>query len=117
MQERAACTVRAGRPDATSVRSGSPRARRAAAVRHAFRRAAGEFKILLLELEGLNLLLDEPTDSLDLVSADALQSGLDEFEGTVIAVTRDRWFARSLDRLLVFDANGLVRESPDPVWN
>ncbi|MEV0699879.1 ATP-binding cassette domain-containing protein [Saccharopolyspora sp. NPDC050389] len=76
------------------------------------------FQILLLELEGANLLLlDEPTDNLDLVSADALQSGLDDFEGTVIAVTHDRWFARSFDRFLVFHADGHVRESPHPVWN
>ncbi|MER5393644.1 ATP-binding cassette domain-containing protein [Saccharopolyspora sp. NPDC002686] len=75
------------------------------------------FQILLLELEGANLLLlDEPTDNLDLVSADALQAGLDEFDGTVIAVTHDRWFARSFDRFLVFHAEGQVRESPEPVW-
>ncbi|MGW1679737.1 ABC-F family ATP-binding cassette domain-containing protein [Saccharopolyspora sp. NPDC002376] len=75
------------------------------------------FQILLLELEGANLLLlDEPTDNLDLVSADALQAGLDEFDGTVIAVTHDRWFARSFDRFLVFHAEGQVRESAEPVW-
>ncbi|MER7079673.1 ATPase components of ABC transporters with duplicated ATPase domains [Saccharopolyspora kobensis] len=75
------------------------------------------FQILLLELEGANLLLlDEPTDNLDLVSADALQAGLDEFDGTVVAVTHDRWFARSFDRFLVFHADGRVRESAEPVW-
>ncbi|MDA3644490.1 ATP-binding cassette domain-containing protein [Saccharopolyspora indica] len=75
------------------------------------------FQILLLELEGANLLLlDEPTDNLDLVSADALQVGLDEFDGTVVAVTHDRWFARSFDRFLVFHADGRVRESAEPVW-
>ncbi|MER7011982.1 ATP-binding cassette domain-containing protein [Saccharopolyspora sp. NPDC000359] len=75
------------------------------------------FQILLLELEGANLLLlDEPTDNLDLVSADALQAGLEEFDGTVVAVTHDRWFARSFDRFLVFRADGHVRESPEPVW-
>ncbi|MCI2420648.1 ATP-binding cassette domain-containing protein [Saccharopolyspora sp. K220] len=76
------------------------------------------FQILLLELEGANLLLlDEPTDNLDLISADALQSGLDEFEGTVVAVTHDRWFARSFERFLVFHADGRVRETAHPVWS
>ncbi|WP_020494938.1 ABC-F family ATP-binding cassette domain-containing protein [Sciscionella marina] len=75
------------------------------------------FQILLLELAGANLLLlDEPTDNLDLVSAQALQDGLERFEGTVLAVTHDRWFARSFDRFLVFGADGTVTESDGPVW-
>ena len=42
------------------------------------------FQILLLELSGATLLLlDEPTDNLDLHSAEALEEGLDAFEGTV----------------------------------
>ncbi|EGX55545.1 ABC transporter ATP-binding protein [Streptomyces zinciresistens K42] len=76
------------------------------------------FQILLLELEGVTaLLLDEPTDNLDLESAEALQDGLEAFEGTVLAVTHDRWFARSFDRFLVFGADGRVRESAEPVWD
>ena len=75
-------------------------------------------QILLLELSGATLLLlDEPTDNLDLVSAEALEEGLDRFEGTVIAVTHDRWFARSLDRFLVFGDDGRVYESDEPVWD
>ena len=43
-------------------------------------------QILLLELSGATiLLLDEPTDNLDLLSADALQDAIAAFEGTVIA--------------------------------
>ena len=76
------------------------------------------FQILLLELEGATaLLLDEPTDNLDLESAEALQDGLEAYEGTVVAVTHDRWFARSFDRFLVFGADGMVRESSEPVWD
>ncbi len=61
------------------------------------------FQILLLELSGATLLLlDEPTDNLDLVSAEALEAGLDRFDGTVIAVTHDRWFLRGFDRFVVF---------------
>jgi ATPase subunit of ABC transporter with duplicated ATPase domains len=74
-------------------------------------------QILLLELAGSTLLLlDEPTDNLDLPSADALQAGLETYEGTVLAVTHDRWFARSFDRFLVFGADGTVFESAEPVW-
>ena len=75
-------------------------------------------QILLLELGGATLLLlDEPTDNLDLASAEALQEGLEIYQGTVLAVTHDRWFARSFDRFLVFGADGLVYESPVPVWD
>ncbi|CAN5372819.1 ATP-binding cassette domain-containing protein [soil metagenome] len=75
-------------------------------------------QILLLELSGVTmLLLDEPTDNLDLVSAEALQDALERFEGTVLAVTHDRWFARSFDRFLVFGSDGRVYESDEPVWN
>jgi len=76
------------------------------------------FQILLLELEGSTLLLlDEPTDNLDLASAEALETGLAAYEGTVIAVTHDRWFARSFDRFLVFGSDGGVYEAPEPVWD
>ena len=58
-------------------------------------------QILLLELSGATLLLlDEPTDNLDIESAEALEAGLGAFEGTVVAVTHDRWFARSFDRFV-----------------
>jgi ATPase subunit of ABC transporter with duplicated ATPase domains len=61
------------------------------------------FQILLLELSGATLLLlDEPTDNLDLVSAEALEHGLAQFDGTVVAVTHDRWFLRGFDRFVVF---------------
>jgi ATPase subunit of ABC transporter with duplicated ATPase domains len=75
------------------------------------------FLILLLELSGATLLLlDEPTDNLDLASAEALEAGLAQFSGTVVAVTHDRWFTRSFDRFLHLGADGEVREVPEPVW-
>lgn len=76
------------------------------------------FQILLLELSGATLLLlDEPTDNLDVQSAEALETGLAAFEGTVLAVTHDRWFARGFDRFLVYGADGEVYESDGPVWD
>ena len=75
-------------------------------------------QILLLELAGSTLLLlDEPTDNLDLASAEALQDGLEPYAGTVLAVTHDRWFARSFDRFLIFGADGEVYEATEPVWD
>ncbi len=76
------------------------------------------FQILMLELSGATLLLlDEPTDNLDVASAEALEDGLAAFDGTVLAVTHDRWFARGFDRFLVFGADGGVYEADDPVWD
>lgn len=76
------------------------------------------FQILMLELSGATLLLlDEPTDNLDLHSAEALEAGLEAYDGTVVAVTHDRWFARGFDRFLVFGADGRVYESDEPVWD
>ena len=75
-------------------------------------------QILLLELAGSTLLLlDEPTDNLDLPSAEALQQGLESYQGTVLAVTHDRWFARSFERFLIFTADGQVREATEPSWD
>ncbi|NHC14974.1 ABC-F family ATP-binding cassette domain-containing protein, partial [Motilibacter deserti] len=76
------------------------------------------FQVLLLELAGCTLLLlDEPTDNLDLASAQALEDALDAFDGTVVAVTHDRWLARRFERYVVFGADGRVREAPEPVWD
>jgi ATPase subunit of ABC transporter with duplicated ATPase domains len=91
-------------------------------ARQAFATLSGgqqaRLQILLLELAGSTLLLlDEPTDNLDLASAEALQEGLESYAGTVLAATHDRWFARSFDRFVVFGADGAVYESADPVWD
>jgi len=75
------------------------------------------FQVLLLELSGSTLLLlDEPTDNLDLASAQSLEAALDRYEGTVITVTHDRWFTRGFSRFLIFGSDGRVFESPEPVF-
>jgi ATPase subunit of ABC transporter with duplicated ATPase domains len=93
-----------------------------AAADQPFERLSGgqqaRFQVLLLELSGCTmLLLDEPTDNLDLESAEALEEGLAAFDGTVLAVTHDRWFAKGFDRFLVFGSDGTVYEAPEPVWD
>jgi ATPase subunit of ABC transporter with duplicated ATPase domains len=71
-------------------------------------------EILCLELDGHNvLLLDEPTDNLDIESSEALEQALDGFEGTVIAVSHDRTFLESLDRFIMITDDGEVFGLPD----
>lgn len=71
-------------------------------------------QVLSLELSGVNLLLlDEPTDNLDLASTEALEASLATFEGTVLAVTHDRWFMRGMDRWVILDDDGTVSEALD----
>jgi ATPase subunit of ABC transporter with duplicated ATPase domains len=70
-------------------------------------------EVLVLELEGHNLLLlDEPTDNLDLDSSDALEKALTKFEGTVLAVSHDRAFLRTMDRFLMVLHDGAVLSLP-----
>ena len=71
-------------------------------------------EILCLELEGHNvLLLDEPTDNLDIESSEALEQALDGFEGTVVAVSHDRTFLGAFDRYLMITDAGQVFALPD----
>ncbi len=70
-------------------------------------------EVLVLELEGHNLLLlDEPTDNLDIDSSEALEGALSTFEGTVVAVSHDRAFLRTMDRFLMVLHDGTVLSLP-----
>jgi ATPase subunit of ABC transporter with duplicated ATPase domains len=70
-------------------------------------------EVLILELEGHNLLLlDEPTDNLDIESSEALEKALIAFEGTVVSVSHDRAFLRTMDRFLMVLHDGTVLSLP-----
>jgi ATPase subunit of ABC transporter with duplicated ATPase domains len=61
-------------------------------------------------LSGANfLLLDEPTNNLDIASAEVLEAALEDFEGTVLVISHDRYFLdRTVERLLVIEDGQLA---------
>ncbi|MGD8340275.1 MAG: ATP-binding cassette domain-containing protein [Gammaproteobacteria bacterium] len=71
-------------------------------------------RVILAKLftEGSNLLvLDEPTNDLDVETLEALEDRLAEFPGTLIVVSHDRHFLDAVvTRTLVFEADGVVRQ-------
>jgi ATP-binding cassette subfamily F protein 3 len=68
-----------------------------------------------LMLCGANfLLLDEPTNNLDLPSCEVLESALDEFEGTVLVISHDRYFLdRVVDRIVEVEDGALTTYAGD----
>ncbi len=66
-----------------------------------------------LILQGANfLLLDEPTNNLDLPSIEELEAALLDFQGSILAISHDRYFLDKLcGRIIEVDA-GLVRDYP-----
>lgn len=67
-------------------------------------------QLALLVLSGANfLLLDEPTNNLDIASAEVLEVALDDFVGTVLVISHDRYFLDEVvERLLVIEDGRLV---------
>jgi len=67
-------------------------------------------QLALLVLSGANfLLLDEPTNNLDIASAEVLEQALEDFVGTVLVISHDRYFLdRTVQRLLAIEDGQLV---------
>ncbi len=71
-------------------------------------------QLLRILMENPNfLILDEPTNDLDLMTLNVLEDYLDSFQGCLMIVSHDRYFMdRLTDHLFVFEGNGKVKDFP-----
>src|SRR5579863_1666662 len=59
------------------------------------------------------LLLDEPTNNLDIASVEVLEAALQEFEGTILAVSHDRYFLdKIVNKIVAIEPGGYVKLYP-----
>ena len=66
-------------------------------------------KLCLLMMEDINLLiLDEPTNHLDIDSREMMEEALDEFTGTVLFISHDRYFVNKITERIVEIENGTL---------
>jgi ATP-binding cassette subfamily F protein 3 len=67
----------------------------------------------LMLTEANFLLLDEPTNNLDIASSEVLEAAIEDFEGTVLTVSHDRYFLdRIVSRIVAIDLDGRVQVYP-----
>lgn len=70
-------------------------------------------QIAALMLQGANfLLLDEPTNNLDIPSCEELEAALQDFEGTILTISHDRYFLDKLVERIIELRDGQVRDYP-----
>jgi ATP-binding cassette subfamily F protein 3 len=67
-------------------------------------------QLALLVLSGANfLLLDEPTNNLDIASAEVLENALNDFNGTVLVISHDRYFLdRTVNQIFALEAGRIT---------
>lgn len=59
------------------------------------------------------LILDEPTNDLDIVTLEVLEDYISKFKGCVIIISHDRFFMdRTVDHIFVFEGNGEIKDFP-----
>ena len=59
------------------------------------------------------LILDEPTNDLDIITLEILEDYLSKFKGCVIIISHDRFFMdKTVDHLFVFEGNGAIKDFP-----
>jgi len=68
-------------------------------------------QLALIVHSGANfLLLDEPTNNLDIASAEVLEDALESFDGSVLAISHDRYFLdRAVERIVELEAGRLTK--------
>lgn len=59
------------------------------------------------------LILDEPTNDLDIITLEILEEYLTKFKGCVIVISHDRFFMdKTVDHIFVFEGNGIIKDFP-----
>ena len=71
-------------------------------------------QLLMVLIKSPNfLILDEPTNDLDIMTLNTLEEFLDDFPGCLIIVSHDRYFMdRLVDHLFVFEGEGVIKDFP-----